>query len=90
MFKKLVLTEADLAAAPPGTVIGDMVEVPMGKHDLAKIARHIIIRAAGLDPDGKLMPMQPHKTDMQQFNEMLAEGDKHVRDSYLCRALRFM
>jgi hypothetical protein len=52
-------------------------------------ALHQIRRLAGLDPDGPLVPMQPHVTERQQFDQHIQEYNKHVRDHYLCHALRF-
>lgn len=50
---------------------------------------HHIRRLAGLDPDGPRVPMQPHITERQQFDEHIREYNKHIRDHYVCRALEF-
>jgi hypothetical protein len=51
--------------------------------------RNLIVRAAGLDPDGKLVPMQPWVSMDQRFLQLAEESSRYARDHYLCRALRF-
>jgi hypothetical protein len=57
--------------------------------DREKAVLHQIRRLAGLDPDGKLVPMQPYLTEAQQWAKISEVEDKVFRDLTLVYALRF-
>jgi hypothetical protein len=57
--------------------------------DREKAVLHQIRPLAGLDPDGKLVPMQPYLTEAQQWAKISEVEDKVFRDLTLVYALRF-
>jgi hypothetical protein len=57
--------------------------------DRVKTSLEHIRRLAGLDPDGKLVPMQPYLTEAQQWLAIDKAEDKVFRDVALIHALRF-